>query len=351
MKAYPQVINLTKPSKKKGDTSSDRRKKKAKRPEHMPVSKSTAPASEKAARPTSKRFSVRIDRIEIKSNRRKTDDEAVFVIAASMEREGQLEPIMVRETSTGLVLVDGLHRIRAAESLDRKKNKAVYFQGDEDAARVYELTQALARAGNTVLDRAKFLAEKVPLVPGKSRAKELERGGQQPGDKGTSKTARELGYTRDDIRRCMVTASMSEEAMTKAVKLGLDNNETALLKIAKAEPDEQVALAEQLGLPRKKKQVKLTKKDENTYKKLKDAWDDATEWQSAFREATENARRNFIRMLQKVQTQLAKGKAVWGKGKDTRDEDWEDLKDEQDGEDGADENDDGDEEDEEDEEE
>jgi hypothetical protein len=184
-------------------------------------------------------------------------------------------------------------------------------------------------------------------VLGKSRAKELERGGHQPGDKGVSKAARELGYPRDDIHRCMVIASMSEKAMAKAVKLDLDNNESALLKIAKAEPEEQVALAEELGLPRKRKQVKLTEKDKKTYEKLVDAWDEATEWQSAFREATENARRNSIRMLQKIQSQLAKGKGLWGQGKETPDEVWDDLEDEQDGEDDDDEDHDGDEEDEE----
>jgi hypothetical protein len=254
---------------------------------------------------------------------------------------------MVRETSTGLVDVDGAHRIEAAKLLGMEKIEAVYFEGDEKASRIYELTQNATRAGTTVLDRAKIIAELVREVLGKSRAKELERGGHQPGDKGVSKAARELGYTRDDTHRCMVIASMSEKAMAKAVKLDLDNNESALLKIAKAEPKEQIALAEGLGLPRKKKQVQLTKKDENTYKKLTDAWEDATEWQSAFREATENARRNFIRMLQKMQADLAKGKDPRGKGNDAPDEHWDDPEDEQDGEDDDDEDDDGDEENEE----
>jgi ParB/RepB/Spo0J family partition protein len=346
MKQYPKIIKLT-PSKKKGDASSDRRKMPKNRSEQKAVSKSTAPASEKAARRTSKRFSVLIKKIKIKSNRRKLDQEAVRVIKGSMKKLGQLEPIMVRQTSTGLVVVDGAHRIEAAKLLGMEKIEAVYFEGDEKAARIYELTQTATRAGTTVLDRAKVIAELVREVLGKARAKELQRGGQQPGDKGVSKTARVLGLPRDDIRRCMVIASMSEKAMAKAVKLDVDNNQAALLKIAQAEPDEQVALAEQLGLPRKKKPVKLTKKDENTYKKLTDAWEDATEWQSAFREATENARRNFIRLLQKILADLAKGKDAWGKGKDAPDEHWDDPEDEQDGEDDDDEDHDGDEEDEE----
>ena len=346
MKTSRKIIPFTKNPKKEGDASRDRRKKKTRRLEHKPVGKSTLPA-EKGARPTSKRFSVLINKIEIKSNRRKTDKEAVRVIKGSMKKLGQLEPVMVLETSTGLVAVDGVHRIKAAESLGWEKIEAVHFEGDEKAARIYELTQTATRAGTTVLDRAKVITELVREVLGKARAKKLERGGQQPGDKGVSKTARVLGLPRDDIRRCMVIASMSAEAMAKAVKLDLDNNEAALLKIAKADPDEQVALAEQLGLPRKKKLVKLTKKDRQTYEKLVDAWEGATECQAAFREATENASRDFIGMLQKLRTQLLKGKAVWGKGKDAPDEHWDDPENEQDGEDDDDEDHDGDEEDEE----
>jgi ParB-like chromosome segregation protein Spo0J len=297
-------------------------------------------------RPTSKQ--VRIKKIKIEANRRKPDQEAVSVIAASMEKLGQLEPIMIRkgrtsddgtDTSTPLILVDGLHRIEAAKSLGLTKITAVYFKGDEKAARVYEVTQCLARAGNTVLQRAKFITELVHLVLGKSQAKELERGGRQPGDKGISKTARELGYPRDDIRRCMVIARMSEEAMATAEKLDLDNNENSLLKIAKEDPGEQVALAEQLGRPRKKKQVKFNKKDKKTYDKLMEAWDDATGWQAAFREATENARRGFVGMLKKLLAQLEKGKNVWGEKKNAHDEEWGDPKDEQDGEGDGDEDD------------
>jgi ParB-like chromosome segregation protein Spo0J len=225
---------------------------------------------------------------------------------------------MVRETSTGLVDVDGAHRIEAAKLLGMEKIEAVYFEGDEKASRIYELTQNATRAGTTVLDRAKVITGLVREVLGKSRAKELERGGRQPGDKGVSKTARVLGLPRDDIRRCMVIASMSEKAMAKAVKLDVDNNQAALLKIAQAEPDEQVALAEQLRLPRKKKQVERHGKCPSKF----------------YSDAPENAGRFSQRN-------------PWAKGKDTPNEDWDDPEDEQDGEDDDDEDHDGDEEDEE----
>jgi ParB/RepB/Spo0J family partition protein len=283
---------------------------------------------------------IAIKDIVILSNRRKIDREAVFAIAASMEKLGQFEPIIVRKEtrgvlkpSTTLVLVEGGHRIEAAKSLGRKTISAVYFEGDEDAARVFELTQSLARANNTVLDRAKFLTELVRRVLGESRAKELAQpGGRQPGDKGISKTARALGYPRDDIRRSRVIASMSEKAMAKAEELELDDNESALLKIAKKKPNEQVAVAEQLGAKKKgvkkgSKKPKFNKKDEKSYATLADAWADATEFEEAFREATENARRKFISLLQRISSRLEKGEDAVGEVKHADEQDEQDAED------------------------
>jgi hypothetical protein len=95
---------------------------------------------------------------------------------------------------------------------------------------------------------------------------------------------------------------------TKAENLDLDDNESALLKIAKVKPGEQVAKAKQLGAKKKRgkkesQKPKFNKKDEASYKKLVHAWADATEWQEVFREATENARRKFIRLLQELPLQ------------------------------------------------
>jgi ParB-like chromosome segregation protein Spo0J len=319
--------------------SHDRRKPKKDRTKHRAISQTPAPTDKKIAPATTKRVSLRINEIVIKSNRRKIDKAAVLGIAGTMKEIGQQEPIIVRKETMGvhkkttaLVLVDGGHRVEAAKGLGWKKIEAVYFEGDEEAARVYELTQALTAAGITVLDRAKFLTELVGRVLGESRAKELQRGGRQPGDKGISKTARELGYPRDDIRRGMLIASMSETAMAMAVKLGLDDNESALLKIAKAKWNEQVAVAEQEaakknGGKKGPNKPKLTKKDQTSFAKLMDVWEDGVG--GAFREATANARQKFVSMLKRVLAQLAKAEDAGGTSegppvKDRQDEDDDD---------------------------
>jgi ParB-like chromosome segregation protein Spo0J len=264
---------------------------------------------------TSKPVSVPIGDIVAGPNRRKVDQEAVMTIAASMEELGQLQPVMIRQekkkarrslkASTALVVVDGWHRILAAKSLGWDSISAVHFRGDRDAARVYELTQNLQRASNTVAYRAVCLAELVRRILGESQAKELAQpGGRQPGDKGIGKAARVLGYTRDDIRRSTQIASISIKAMTRAEKLGLDDNQAALLQIAKERPEEQVAKAEELGTTKKgaKKPADAASReaDEATFAELEAAWENSTECQRAFGDATENARRKFYRLLQGV---------------------------------------------------
>jgi hypothetical protein len=291
------------------------------------VPQTPAPADQKPAPSASQPVQFQISEIVIGPNRRKLDKEAVMTIAESMRKLGQLQSIMVRKHvsfrgETTFVLVDGHHRKEAAEALGWTEISAVFFDGDVDDARVYELTQNLQRANITRLYRARCLAELVHRMLGESWAKDLvQPGGSQPGEKGINKTARALGYTRDDIRRSKTIATMSDEAMAKAEELGLDNNESALLRIVKQKPDEQVALAEQLGGKKKrpKKQAKLAdkKKDDATYAALLAAWEKAPKCEGAFVDATENAQRKFIRMLQS----LAKKDEVGNENKDEDDED------------------------------
>jgi hypothetical protein len=134
-------------------------------------------------------------------------------------------------------------------------------------------------------------------------------GGQQPGEKGINKTARELGYTRDDIRRCYSIAHICEKAQALAIKFDLDNNESKLLKMAKEAGEEaQIAKAKELG--EKKKRTKkpaigntkkhgasFTLKDAKSFSKLMAAWEGSAS-KLAFVEATDGARTKFIRMLQ-----------------------------------------------------
>jgi hypothetical protein len=72
-------------------------------------------------------------------------------------------------------------------------------------------------------------------------------GGQQPHDRGIKKAAKALGFTRDEVRRSLKIDGICEAAKTKAKELGLDDNQSALLKIAEEDGEEaQLGLVEDI---------------------------------------------------------------------------------------------------------
>ena len=64
-------------------------------------------------------------------------------------------------------------------------------------------------------------------------AQVAQPGGRQPHDKGLSKTAKQLGISREEVRRSKKIAGISPKAKTAAKNVGLDDNQAALLKAAK----------------------------------------------------------------------------------------------------------------------
>lgn len=210
-----------------------------------------------------------IDVIEAHGRLRKTKDEAVDAIAASMSSIGLRTPISVRyyderpdhlppgETSDALVLLTGATRLAAAKSLGWEMIECfVYYDGDEIDARLWEIAENLHRAELTALERDEQVALWVKLNAEKvSRQVDAKpRGGRPEG--GTRAAAREIGISEPDARRAVKVASLTDEAKEAARDLGLDNNRTALLQAAKAEPKKQAAVvrdyAEQKQVSRNK---------------------------------------------------------------------------------------------------
>ena len=76
--------------------------------------------------------------------------------------------------------------------------------------------------------------------PAKSYASQVEthkNKGQQPG--GINAAARELGIDKNAAHRATKVAAITPEAKAAAKETGLDNNQAALLQVAKAPPEEQ----------------------------------------------------------------------------------------------------------------
>jgi ParB-like chromosome segregation protein Spo0J len=182
---------------------------------------------------------VAVAEVEVIGRRREVEPEKVKTIAASMSKIGLRTPITLRRIKKGLgttvlVLVAGGYRLAAAESLGWKDIDAFIMEGDETDARMWQLIEDVHRAELTALQRAESVAELVQLVRKSEKGGQLAHpGGPQPHDRGISRAAKALGFTREEVRRSLDIAGISAEAKAKAKEHGLDKNQSALLKIAK----------------------------------------------------------------------------------------------------------------------
>lgn len=167
----------------------------------------------------------------------------------SISKIGVKTPISVRLASEdeGWVLVAGRHRLQACVELGLAEVPVREETGSELDARMWEIAENLDRAELTVLERSEHIAEWIRLSEEResvlSQLAKKPLGGRPEG--GVNAAARELHLGKDEAYRAVTIAGDAEhsglapEAREEARTLGLDNNQTALLKAAKAVTKEQ----------------------------------------------------------------------------------------------------------------
>jgi ParB/RepB/Spo0J family partition protein len=168
------------------------------------------------------------------------DDAAVTRLAESMAQIGLQTPITVRDDGEWPVLVAGLHRLKAAEQLGWAKIDAVYLEGDERDARLWEISENLHRADLSAVERAEHIAEWLQLterkagtahgttqsaahaavegVSGQPVPKLSARGraGEGRPESGIAAASRELGVGRKTALRAVKIAALPEEIREQA---------------------------------------------------------------------------------------------------------------------------------------
>lgn len=177
---------------------------------------------------------ISLDRIRVVGERRALNKEKVREIAASMEQLGLQIPITIRTQEKELILVSGWHRLAAAKRLGWDSILSVELRGGKTDARLWQIVENLCRSELTVLERAEQVDELRALVRTRTEEGQVAPpGGRQPKESGIKKSAKALGLTREQIRRSRDIARLSPKAKAKVRKLGLDDNQRALLTIAK----------------------------------------------------------------------------------------------------------------------
>lgn len=207
---------------------------------------------------------VSVKDVEVMPGRRDISEDAVSSIMKSLPETGLMHPIGVRypDGEGGKpVLVYGRNRLEAMRRSEWDKAPAHVVEGDETDARKAEIAENLHRAELTVQERAEQIAEWIALTDRETQSAQLApiessrsdgRGHRQ--QSGINAASRDLGIDRTEAQRAVKVASISADAKAAAIEEGLDNNQSALLAVAKEkEPAKQVAKVLSLSAERDRK--------------------------------------------------------------------------------------------------
>jgi ParB/RepB/Spo0J family partition protein len=201
----------------------------------------------------STRFAVHLIRVPERM-RSRIDEDRVSTLATSMSKLGLMTPITVYidVDDEGLhhpTLVAGHHRLRAAQQLGWNGIDCVLSRASETDRRLWEIAENLHRSELTVREHAEHVAEWVRLTDEKGG--QLDHpGGAQPHSKGISAAARDLDVDRAEVRRAIKIDSITPEAKKAATDAKLDDNQSALLRVAAVPAEQQVEEVQRISSQR-----------------------------------------------------------------------------------------------------
>jgi ParB family transcriptional regulator, chromosome partitioning protein len=240
---------------------------------------------------------IRVKAIRVIGQHRPVVSKKVQIIADSMTKIGLKTPITVRAGKKGPALITGLHRLEAARSLGWRKIDCFVMKGDKTERRLWTVAENLHRADLTSLQRSEFVAEWERLVKQEKGAQDAQPGGRQPKDKGISKTAKQLGITRDEVRRSMAVAKISRKAKHAAEAAGVADNQKILLEVAKEPKNAQVAKVHELANRKRDKKRAVSREEKKQFKALKRAFARAQDFKIAWNGASEPVRKKFVKIV------------------------------------------------------
>ena len=263
----------------------------------------------------------------------KPDPDDVGRLAESIRKVGIIHPaVRLNVPAFGkrpeVELVAGLTRLESHKLLGEQMIPCIYVEDDDDVVRQIQISENLFRRNDTVLKKSELLAEWVERTEQNgdvSGQVDRKPKGARP-KSGNAQVARELPSLaksdeggRKQIERAIVIAKLPTAVKNAAKKAGLDDNQSALLAIAK-ETTQKAQItkvgefaAQSTGTARKRRSKgvanKATKKamlkkklsagDKKVLASLIEAWNDAVK--RAFIKASPNVQEQFIAKIKKDQ--------------------------------------------------
>lgn len=193
---------------------------------------------------------IMLDEIVVSDRHRPVDTDAVTKLAKSIKSIGLQYPITVRSKDGVFELVAGRHRVEAHRALGIDRIAANVVRWSDLDARMWEISENLHRAELTVSQRAEQVAEFVRLAKEKREREVSAQVAPKPNggrpESGERLAARELGITREEVRRAEKIDSITPEAKEAAREAGIDDNQSALLSVAREPPERQLARIDEI---------------------------------------------------------------------------------------------------------
>ena len=277
---------------------------------------------------------VKVADIVVPDELEKPDPDDVARLAELIRKVGVIHPVAVRRKVTAfgkrseIELVTGRTRFESYKMLGEQMIPCTYVEDDDDLVREIQLSENLFRRDDTVLKKAELLAEWIERteqngdVSGQVDRK--PKGGRPKS--GNAQAARELLSLaksdeggRKQIERAIAIAKLPTAVKNAAKEAELDDNQSALLEIAKeATQKAQITkvgefAAQGTGTGRKRRssgmehkatkkamlKKKLSASDNKVLASLIEAWNDAVK--RAFSKASAKVREAFIAKIRQGQ--------------------------------------------------
>jgi ParB-like chromosome segregation protein Spo0J len=201
---------------------------------------------------SAKGMTLLLSQIEIPPTARPYNATAVVELSRSIAAIGLQSAPTVIERDGRFVLVAGRHRIEALKMLGIPSVLVRCVDFDDVEARMWTISENLFRAELTVGQRAEQVAEYARLATEKRDVQSRQVGAIESKrddgrghrhESGNRAAARDLGLTEQEVRRAQTIAALPEETKQAARDAGLDDNQSALLKAARAPtPEAQIAV-------------------------------------------------------------------------------------------------------------
>lgn len=246
--------------------------------------------------------------IEVPTRLRSVDPSAASALAENIAERGLLQPIVVRPKPgkpEAFILVAGAHRLEAVKELGWEDVTCRVVKADDLVARLFEIDENLVRRDLSVLDEAKFLAERKAIYerlhPETKRGAQGGRGGKknETDSESFSKTiAGRMGRSDRHIRRRVALWNALDPRVREQLELHpVADDAGQLLALAKQSATTQRSIASRIvggtagtvGEALKIAQPgKVVSPPEEQFNALKRAWN----------RAGKAARKKFLRFIE-----------------------------------------------------